>query len=126
MKRYGTDFAKTDLQGNYPLHVVAGLYSPDDDPEEHFLTKIAKRYPKAARMANGQGKLALDLAIQAGLRGWNSGLAELLEIYPAPENFSMPVSTYLLGLASSQGRTTMLFEMFRNQPEFFSYRNESG
>ncbi|CAB9496908.1 expressed unknown protein [Seminavis robusta] len=123
MKRYGDDFGKADQQGNHPLHIVAGIYSPDDDPEEQFLTSIANRYPKAARITNQQGKLALDLAIQAGLRGWSTGLAELLELYPAPENFSMPVSTHLLGLASSQGRTTMLFEMLRNQPEFFSYRS---
>jgi hypothetical protein len=122
MKRFSRDFSRSDARGNYPLHVVAGM-SGDDDPEENFLTSIAMKYMEAAKCRNADGLLPLHLAIES--RSWDTGIAEMLEIFPAPGTFSVALSTHVMGKASREGKTTIVFQLLRNQIEFFAYWNKS-
>jgi hypothetical protein len=122
MKRFGDDFSKADARGNYPLHVVAGM-SGEDDPEENFLTSIAMKYMEAAKCRNADGKLPLHLAIES--RSWDAGIAEMLEIFPAPETFTVALGAHVMAKASREGKTTIVFQLLRNQIEFFTYWGKS-
>jgi hypothetical protein len=120
MKRFRDQFALPDQSGNLPLHAYCS--SPDDDDED-YCSGIAAKYPTAAKVKNDDGKLPLDLAIEKGQRGWDTGIADLLEIYPAPiSRFRIELAPLLLGQASAHGRRTLMFQMLRSKPDLFTWR----
>lgn len=106
IQRFCSDFKTEDNHGNLPLHIVAGR-SAEDDPNDNFLTEIANHFPQAASITNHDVKLPLQLAIGSGLRSFDTGIADLLEVFPAPDHFSMPVFTLILGLAATRNRATV-------------------
>lgn len=117
-KEHYQELKLPDSRGNYPLHIIAG-WDPEDDVGD-FLRTVANQYPAAAKTTNEDDLLPLDIGSASGMRGWNTGIAQLLEVYPAPERFSLAESSYLLARAARQQRSTLIFELLRSQPEFFN------
>ena len=132
LPEFAKDYKTGDRHGNLPLHINAAQSPPEEDDDDisadprrksdTLLVTIALRYPLAAKTMNRDGQLPLDLAIRNHQRGWHTGIADLLEFYPTLDQFSISLSTNILGLAATTpNRTTLLFEMLKGRPEFFTY-----
>jgi hypothetical protein len=96
VKRYRKQLLEPSVHGDLPLHVIASMPPPpkgneddddddddvDDDEEIDFLDRVLSLCPEAASRRNRQNQIPLMLAIENG-RGWNSGLARLLDANPS-------------------------------------------
>jgi hypothetical protein len=79
-RRFGSEqFRIKNTQGNLPLHYAAEQLPGMDSVD--FLPLILSGYLEGASVRNQQGKLPLDLAVDAGRR-WNTGIRLLLNAHP--------------------------------------------
>lgn len=108
---YPEQLSKRDIHGSLPLHIAAS--TPVEKRRERFgrfqevhpVQVLLESYPQAARIANGEGRLALHLALCCGRHTWNSGIEKLVEAAPrALETRDVVTHFYPVQLATAAGR----------------------
>lgn len=143
MKEKEHEFLLTDYSGDLPLHIIArkvprrsksksckNTDSEDEDDDEDeddvddqidHLNRAIKAFPDATRMKNHQQKTPLVVAIESG-RTWNSGILDLLNVYPAGiVDVDLTVEVYPMLLHRLGTHYTTAFEILRAQPDVFQH-----
>ena len=77
------DLQQVDQGGNLPLHYAAQTVMPQIYYSKFVTDELLYKYPESASVPNGEGKLALHLAILAKKPWIAGGLQSLYDAYPA-------------------------------------------
>jgi ankyrin repeat protein len=117
MKRYAHQLDTPDDFGNLPLHIAASLSVSDDEEDVEEIQQVLTACPTAIQVANIEGKLPLDVAIDAG-RTWRSGVRTLFEAFPeAIVSKDIPITYYPMIL--SEIGADSFFRVAKATPELF-------
>jgi hypothetical protein len=143
LSRYYLQLSEADVLGNLPLHIAVAAPCPvrdqegeDDDEDQRdvkqhdddveILKQVLEGYQYAAHVPNPDGKLALQMALEAGF-GWKDEFVQQL-ISCTPNNFlkSIPnrseTSDHLLltELCKQRGSVATVYYLLKSNPMFFS------
>ena len=88
VRLYPDQLSTRDTNGNLPLHIAVSM--PMERTRQRFgrfqevnaVDALLQSYPQAASIANGDGRLALHLALRYGRRNWNTGIEKLVDAEP--------------------------------------------
>lgn len=117
MKRYAHQLDTPDKYGNLPLHIAASLSVASDEEDVEEIQQVLRACPTAIQAVNMEGKLPLDVAIDAG-RTWSSGACILFEAFPeAIVCQDIPIAHYPMIL--SEIGPDSLYRVIKATPELF-------
>jgi hypothetical protein len=105
--------------GYLPLHYAAAHVPVEDNVD--LLPLVLTLHPEGALMQNHQGKLPLDVAVDAG-RGWNTGIRLLSQANPlALQTRAIPYELFpmILGELLQQSDKSIAFGLLRCNPGVF-------